>query len=85
MTEADWGFPSMIKRGLFLSEEPGKRFLVDDAFTVSVFVQVIRDEYGTLWHNFLKCVRRAPVRSLCEPLSLTPLGGAGSAATTRSA
>ena len=54
MTEADWGFPSMLKRTLFFSEEAGKRFLIDDSIVISVYAQIIKDEFGTLWHNFLK-------------------------------
>jgi len=62
MTESDWGFPSLIKRTYFTSEEPGKRFVVDNSIVVSVFAQVIKDEYGTLWHNFLKYVCAAKQR-----------------------
>ena len=55
MAESDWGFPSLVKRSQFFTEEPGKRFVIDDAMTVSVFVKIVKDEFGTLWHNFHKC------------------------------
>ena len=64
MTEADWGFPTMLKRNLFFSDEPGKRFIIDNAMDISVYVHVMKDEFGTLWNNFTKCVR-----------ARTPLGG----------
>lgn len=51
----DWGFTRFYDRedlGLLSSAGKGP-FLVDNQIVISVFVRIIKDETGVLWHNFV--------------------------------
>jgi len=52
--EADWGFTQFVGRKTFYSEEKGKKFLLDDAVTLTFSLRIMKDPLRTLWHNFQK-------------------------------
>lgn len=56
--ECDWGFTRFAElRKLTTIQEPHKRPTIeDDAADVTVFVRVLEDPTGVLWHNFVKYV-----------------------------
>ena len=70
--DVDWGFTSFINKNAFYTEEAGKRFIVDDAFTISVTILVMADEYGTLWNTFKEYViwKKRMVLALLSCLSI---------------
>jgi len=53
--ECDWGFTRFSElRKLFAVQEPNSRPTIeDDAADVTVFVRVLKDPTGVLWHNFV--------------------------------
>lgn len=55
--ECDWGFTRFHDlRKLFTSQE-GKRPVIDnDESMITVFVRVLVDPTGVLWHNFMQYV-----------------------------
>lgn len=56
--ECDWGFTRFSElRKLFSTQEGYSRPTIEDETAdVSVFVRVLEDPTGVLWHNFVKCV-----------------------------
>jgi ubiquitin carboxyl-terminal hydrolase 7 len=53
--EVDWGFTRFYDRddlGLVSSTGKGP-FLVDNEIVISVYVRIVKDETGVLWHNFV--------------------------------
>lgn len=56
--ECDWGFTRFSElRKLFHAQEGHLRATIEeDTADVSVFVRVLKDPTGVLWHNFVKCV-----------------------------
>jgi ubiquitin carboxyl-terminal hydrolase 7 len=54
--EVDWGFTRFHDVKLLSQQvKDGKGpFLVNNQTTISVFVRLIKDETGVLWHNFVK-------------------------------
>ena len=56
--ECDWGFTRFSElRKLFQVQEGHSRATIEDeAADVSVFVRVLKDPTGVLWHNFVKSV-----------------------------
>ena len=57
--ECDWGFTLFSElRKLFNVQEGHSRPIIEEeSAMVSVFVRVLEDPTGVLWHNFVKCVR----------------------------
>ena len=55
--ECDWGFTRFTElRKIYTTQEGQTRpILESDAADVSVFVRVLEDPTGVLWHNFVKC------------------------------
>jgi hypothetical protein len=56
--ECDWGFTrfSELRKLLNVSEGQTRPTIEDDSAEVSVFVRVLEDPTGVLWHNFVKYV-----------------------------
>lgn len=56
--ECDWGFTRFSElRKLFHVQEGHSRPTIEDEIAdVSVFVRVLTDPTGVLWHNFVKSV-----------------------------
>lgn len=56
--ECDWGFTRFHDlRKLYNAQDHQKRPIIeDDTAEVTVFVRVLKDPTGVLWHNFQKCV-----------------------------
>ena len=56
--ECDWGFTRFSElRKLFNVQEGYSRPTIEeDAADVTVFVKVLKDPTGVLWHNFVKWV-----------------------------
>ena len=56
--ERDWGFTRFSElRKLFTTQEGHTRPTIEDETAdVSVFVRVLEDPTGVLWHNFVKFV-----------------------------
>lgn len=54
--ECDWGFTRFSElRKLFSIQEPQSRPTIEDeAADITVFVRVLEDPTGVLWHNFVK-------------------------------
>lgn len=53
--EGDWGFTRFLEiRKMFNApwEKSARPLVEDDAANISVFVRVVKDETGVLWHNF---------------------------------
>lgn len=55
--ECDWGFTRFHDlRKLYNAQDHQKRPIIeDDTAEVTVFVRVLKDPTGVLWHNFQKC------------------------------
>lgn len=55
--ECDWGFTRFSElRKLFTIQEGHSRPTIEEECAdVSVFVRVLEDPTGVLWHNFVKC------------------------------
>lgn len=56
--ECDWGFTRFSElRKLFSVQDGHSRPTIEsESAMVSVFVRVLEDPTGVLWHNFVKCV-----------------------------
>jgi ubiquitin carboxyl-terminal hydrolase 7 len=56
MEECDWGFTRFSElRKLFNTQEGQTRPTIENEVAeVTVFVRVLEDPTGVLWHNFLK-------------------------------
>lgn len=54
--ECDWGFTRFSELRKLFSVQDGhtRPTIEDDAADVSVFVRVLEDPTGVLWHNFVK-------------------------------
>jgi hypothetical protein len=56
--ECDWGFTRFSElRKLSVAAPDSRPTIEDDTADISVFVRVLEDPTGVLWHNFVKCVR----------------------------
>jgi ubiquitin carboxyl-terminal hydrolase 7 len=55
--ECDWGFTRFSElRKLFTVQDGHSRATIEgESAEVSVFVRVLEDPTGVLWHNFVKC------------------------------
>lgn len=52
--ESDWGFTKFYPlKNLSLPNIDGKAFLENDAFNLHVYMRVVEDTLGTLWHSFV--------------------------------
>ena len=60
--ECDWGFTRFHDlRKLYNAQDHQKRPIIeDDAAEVTVFVRVLKDPTGVLWHNFQKYTVSSP-------------------------
>ena len=60
--ECDWGFTRFHDlRKLYNAQDHQKRPIIeDDAAEVTVFVRVLKDPTGVLWHNFQKYMTPPP-------------------------
>ena len=56
--ECDWGFTrfSELRKLFSVQDGYGRPTIENEAALVSVFVRVLEDPTGVLWHNFVKCV-----------------------------
>lgn len=56
--ECDWGFTRFSELRKLFSVQDGhtRPTIEDETAIVSVFVRVLEDPTGVLWHNFVKCV-----------------------------
>jgi hypothetical protein len=55
--ESDWGFTRFSElRKLMTPQNEVRPTIEDDAAEISVFVRVLEDPTGVLWHNFVKLV-----------------------------
>ncbi len=56
--ECDWGFTRFHDlRKLYISQDGQKRPIIEEeSAEVTVFVRVLKDPTGVLWHNFAKSV-----------------------------
>lgn len=56
--ECDWGFTRFSELRKLFSVQDGfsRPTIEDETADVSVFVRVLEDPTGVLWHNFVKCV-----------------------------
>lgn len=74
--ECDWGFTRFSElRKLFNVQDGHTRPTIeDDAAEISVFVRVLEDPTGVLWHNFVKFVyiRCQTLSGLTCHLATTP-------------
>lgn len=54
--ECDWGFTRFAELKKLFSKQEGhaRPTIEDDAADISVFVRVLEDPTGVLWHNFVK-------------------------------
>jgi ubiquitin carboxyl-terminal hydrolase 7 len=54
--ESDWGFTrfSELRKLCQLHEGANRPTIEDDSADISVFVRVLEDPTGVLWHNFVK-------------------------------
>lgn len=54
--ECDWGFTRFHElRKLYVTGDPQKRPIIEnDESIITVFVRVLVDPTGVLWHNFVK-------------------------------
>lgn len=53
--EGDWGFTRFLEiRKMFNApwDKSARPLVEDDAANISVFVRIVKDETGVLWHNF---------------------------------
>lgn len=57
--ECDWGFTRFFDlRKLFQPNDHNARPIIEnDNATITVFVRVLKDPTGVLWHNFVKYVK----------------------------
>lgn len=64
--ECDWGFTRFHDlRKLYNAQDHQKKPIIeDDAAEVTVFVRVLKDPTGVLWHNFQKYMASPP----CDPV-----------------
>jgi len=63
--ECDWGFTRFSELRKLFHPQPGNNrpTIEEDSAVVSVYVRVLEDPTGVLWHNFVKCAL-----SYCSPL-----------------
>ena len=61
--ECDWGFTrfSELRKLFSIQEGHARPTIEDEAAEVSVFVRVLEDPTGVLWHNFVKFVFVTPL------------------------
>lgn len=54
--ECDWGFTRFSELRKLFHPQPGhnRPTIEEDSATVSVYVRVLEDPTGVLWHNFVK-------------------------------
>lgn len=54
--ECDWGFTrfSELRKLCTVQEGHSRPTIEDESATLSVFVRVLEDPTGVLWHNFVK-------------------------------
>lgn len=54
--ECDWGFTrfSELRKLFNVQDGHARPTIEDESATVSVFVRVLEDPTGVLWHNFVK-------------------------------
>jgi len=54
--ECDWGFTRFSELRKLFHPQPGHNHptIEDDSAVVSVYVRVLEDPTGVLWHNFVK-------------------------------
>lgn len=64
--ECDWGFTrfSELRKLLSVLETQSRPTIEDEAADVTVFVRVLEDPTGVLWHNFVKWASRLSLPSL---------------------
>lgn len=60
--ECDWGFTrfSELRKLFSVQDGHGRPTIEDESADVSVFVRVLEDPTGVLWHNFVKYVSVVP-------------------------
>ena len=60
--ECDWGFTrfSELRKLFSIQEGHSRPTIEDESAEVSVFVRVLEDPTGVLWHNFVKFVDFTP-------------------------
>lgn len=68
--ECDWGFTrfSELRKLFNIQENHSRPTIEEDSANVTVFVKVLKDPTGVLWHNFVKYVGSLPFATLCSPL-----------------
>lgn len=54
--ECDWGFTrfSELRKLLTVQEGNSRPTIEDDSVDITVYVRVLEDPTGVLWHNFVK-------------------------------
>jgi ubiquitin carboxyl-terminal hydrolase 7 len=59
--ECDWGFTRFHDlRKLFTGIDGRRPIIENDEAEITVFVRVLKDPTGVLWHNFVKWVVQSP-------------------------
>jgi ubiquitin carboxyl-terminal hydrolase 7 len=63
--ECDWGFTRFSElRKLFSIQEGNARPTIEEeSADITVYVRVLEDPTGVLWHNFVKCIPYAILNS----------------------
>ena len=56
--ECDWGFTrfSELRKLFHIQEGNSRPTIEDETADITVYVRVLEDPTGVLWHNFVKCV-----------------------------
>lgn len=64
--ECDWGFTrfSELRKLFNIQEGHSRPTIEDESADVTVYVRVLEDPTGVLWHNFVKCVLTFPISGL---------------------
>jgi hypothetical protein len=65
--ECDWGFTRFSElRKLFSIQEGNVRPTIEEeSADITVYVRVLEDPTGVLWHNFVKCILYVILNSDC--------------------
>ena len=65
--ECDWGFTRFSElRKLFSIQEGNARPTIEEeSADITVYVRVLEDPTGVLWHNFVKCILYVILNSDC--------------------
>ena len=66
--ECDWGFTrfSELRKLFNVQEGHARPTIEDESAEVSVFVRVLEDPTGVLWHNFVKYASTKDHAMICE-------------------